>query len=212
METTYYPVFFQLKNKLCVVIGGGDVAARKAASLLAAGAAVRVVSPDLHPELESLAASGRIEALRCPYTKESLAGATLVIAATSRADVNREAAADCRALGIPVNVVDAPGLCDFIVPATLRRGPLTIAVSTGGSMPAMAKKIRRRLEEEFDEAYGELLDALGEARTRVLRDVEDPARRKAIFTALSGGDLLTVLRQEGRSELDKQIDEIIKNT
>jgi precorrin-2 dehydrogenase/sirohydrochlorin ferrochelatase len=210
METTYYPVFLQLKNKLCVVIGGGDVAARKTASLIEAGATVRVVSPQLSPELEELVAAGRLEAIRVPYTKESVAGAFLVISATSDPQVNRQVANHCQESGILVNVVDAPMLCDFIVPASFKRGPLTVAVSTGGSLPAMARKIRRKLELDFDEAYGELLTALGQARTRVLRDVPDPKVRKEIFTALAADDLLTTLRQEGRSALEEKITQIIK--
>ena len=210
METTYYPVFLQLKNKLCVVIGGGGVAARKTASLLDAGATVRVVSPQLTPELEELAAAGRFEAIRAPYSQESIAGAFLVISATSDTDVNRQVAHHCRESGILVNVVDAPTLCDFIVPASLKRGPLTVAVSTGGSLPAMALKIRHKLELDFDEAYGELLTALGEARTRVLRDVPDPQKRKEIFTALAADDLLTTLRREGRIALEDKITQIIK--
>ena len=211
MDTNYYPIFLQLNNKLCVVIGGGDVATRKVTALLESNATVRVISPQLSPELEALSDAGRIEACRHAYTADSLSGAYLVIAATSSPAVNRQAAAHCGANNIPINVVDAPELCDFIVPATVKRGPLTIAVSTGGNLPAMARQIRQKLESEFDEAYGELLTALGEARTRVLRDIDDPIRRKQIFTTLANADLLTTLRQQGRTALELKIEQIIQN-
>lgn len=209
MDTNYYPIFLQLHHKLCVVIGGGEVATRKVTTLLECNATVRVISPQLTPELEALADAHRLEALRHPYTPESLAGAYLVIAATSSPAVNRQVATHCHANNIPINVVDAPELCDFIVPATVKRGPLTIAVSTGGNLPAMARHIRQVLATEFDEVYGELLTALGEARARVLRDINDPVQRKQIFTTLVTTDLLTTLRQEGRTALELKIEQII---
>lgn len=210
METAYYPVFLQLNSKLCVVIGGGEVAARKAASLLECGAAVRVVSPELHPELEAAAQAGIIEALRRPFDEETLAGAFLVIAAANAPEVNRRAAAYCHARGILCNIVDAPELCSFIVPASVRRGPLTIAVSTGGSAPAVARRIRRRLEEEYDEAYGEVLIALRDARARILSDIADPKLRRRIFTALAEDDLLSVARAGGLTALEQRILELIR--
>ncbi|EEG77746.1 precorrin-2 dehydrogenase/sirohydrochlorin ferrochelatase family protein [Dethiobacter alkaliphilus] len=212
MEKNYYPVFLQLKNKQCVVVGGGDVAARKVAALLACDAVVRVISPEIVPELQTLADTNRIEAICRPYTRESLADAFIVIAATNNHQVNQLVAEHCHEDGIPVNVADAPHLCDFIVPATIRRGPLTIAVSTGGTLPAMAKKIRRQLENDFDEAYGELLTALGQARTQVLDQIPDSARRKRIFTALAAEDLLSTIHQGGRAALDRRIAEIIQHT
>lgn len=210
MNTNYYPVFLQLNNKLCVIVGGGDVAVRKAATLLECGAAVRVVSPVFAPELEALTVSGQIEAIRTPFDATALKNAYLVIAATSDVGVNHYVADCCRERGIPVNVVDAPELCDFIVPATIRRGPLTIAVSTGGNAPAMARQIRERLEEEFDEAYGDVLLALGEARTRILNEIPDPARRKRLFTALARADLVSARRSGGADALHKEIESIIQ--
>lgn len=210
MSKTYYPVFLQVHGRRCLVVGGGDVAARKAASLVECAASVHVVSPRLSPELAALANAGTIAVSQRPYEPADTVGAGLVIAATDNADVNRQVALDCRENNIPVNVVDAPELCDFIVPAVIRRGPLTIAVSTAGTLPAMAKKIRETLENEFDQAYGELLEALGAARTRVLRDVPDAARRKQIFSRLAAEDLLSLLREQGHSALESRIATIIR--
>lgn len=205
----YYPVFLQLKNKLCVIIGGGVVASRKVDSLLECNASVRVVAPEMVPSLRELAALGRVEYLSAPYTRETIAGAFLAVAATDNPAVNRTVAAHCREQHIPVNVVDAPELCDFILPATIRRGPLTLAVSTGGTAPAVARQIRRELEEKFDDAYGELLTVLGETRLRVLKDIADAEQRKHIFTTLAQDDLLTLLRDKGRSALEDRINELI---
>jgi precorrin-2 dehydrogenase/sirohydrochlorin ferrochelatase len=205
----YYPVFLQLKNKLCVVIGGGEVASRKVDSLLECHASVRVVAPAAVPPLRELAALGRVEYLSVPYTRATLDGAYLAVAATDNPAVNRTVAAHCREQRIPVNVVDAPELCDFILPATIRRGPLTLAVSTGGTAPAVARQIRRELEEKFDDAYGELLTVLGETRIRVLNDIADADRRKHIFTTLARDDLLTLLREKGRPALEDRINELI---
>ena len=208
----YYPVFLALQGKLCLVVGGGDVAARKVASLLECGASVRVVSPTLLPELETLAGEGQITALRRPFTSADTTGASLVIAATNQPAVNRLVALDCRQKKIPVNVVDAPELCDFLVPATIRRGPLTIAVSTGGTLPAMARKIRRKLEEDFDQNYGLLLAALGSARSRVFAEIADSGRRRRIFSALAAADLLSVIQTEGVAALEEEIERLIAAT
>lgn len=210
--TNYYPVFLALQGKSCLVVGGGDVAARKVASLLECGAAVRVVSPTLLPELAALADEGQISVSCRPFEVDDTADASLVIAATNQPAVNRLVALHCRQEKIPVNVVDAPDLCDFLVPATIRRGPLTIAVSTGGTLPAMARKIRRKLEEDFDQNYGLLLAALGTARSRVLAEIADPGRRKRIFSVLAAADLLSVIQDEGVAGLEEEINRLIEAT
>ncbi len=208
----YYPVFLALQGKSCLVVGGGDVASRKVVSLLECGAAVRVVSPTLSPELVALANAGQISAFCRPFETDDTADASLVIAATNQLAVNRLVALHCRQEKIPVNVVDAPELCDFLVPATIRRGPLTIAVSTGGTLPAMARKIRRKLEEDFDENYGLLLAALGSARSRVLAEIADPGRRKRVFSVLAAADLLSVIEDEGIAGLEEEINRLIEAT
>jgi precorrin-2 dehydrogenase/sirohydrochlorin ferrochelatase len=205
----FYPAFLNLKDKTCVVIGGGKVAARKVASLLQCGARVRVVSPELVPELQALAAEGRIEYLAGRYEGDTLSNAFLVVGATNSPAVNSRVAADCAAMNRLVNIVDEPELCNFIVPATVQRGALNIAVSTGGNAPALASRIRLQLEEQFSPAYTELLQVLGEARQRILEEVADPAKRKKIFTTLAAAELLDVLNAGGRPALEARINEII---
>jgi precorrin-2 dehydrogenase/sirohydrochlorin ferrochelatase len=205
----FYPVFLNLTGKLCVVVGGGAVAARKVAALLESGAKVRVVSPELVPELREMVREGRLEYLAKAYGSEDLAGALLVIAAVSPPAVNRRVASDCAAEGILLNVADAPDLGNFIVPALFRRGPLAVAVSTGGAAPALARRLCKELAETYDQSYGEWLEELAAARTRVLREVADPARRKAVLTALTDDKLLELLRREGRKALVNRMAEIL---
>jgi precorrin-2 dehydrogenase / sirohydrochlorin ferrochelatase len=205
----YYPVLLQLKNRLCVVVGGGKVAARKIHGLLECGADIRVVSRTLSPQLETLFESGRIEYQARDYGHEVLDGAFLVVAATDSPEVNRLVAAHCSDRNIPVNVVDAPELGSFILPAAFRRGPLTVAVSTAGSSPGLARKISRDLESLLDEAYGELLEILADTRRRVLEDIADADRRRRVLTSLADEDLLAVLRAGGREALQERIDQII---
>ncbi len=145
----YIPIFLDVTGRECVVVGGGEVAARKVESILEAGARVTVVSPHLSPILESLAASGSVTHLARNYQRGDIRGCVLVYAATDDPKLHRELAAEARALGIPVNVVDVPELCTFIAPAVVKRGELQIAISTGGASPAFAARLRRTLEDQF---------------------------------------------------------------
>jgi len=208
----YYPVMLRVQDELCLVVGGGKVAARKVATLLEYGAAVRIVSPELAPPLRELVEQGRATWFPEPYSPEALAGAFLVVAATSDPAVNRQVAADSKRRGVPANIADAPELCSFVVPAVIRRGDLVIAVSTGGASPALARRIRAQLETQFDETYGVLLSALAAARDYVRQNVADPVRRKSVLTALGEADLLSVLQEEGTGALSACINQIIGGT
>ena len=166
-EVTYYPVFLKVSQKKCVVVGGGRVAMRKVKALLEYGADVEVVSPCLCPELMALAESGAIAAVKREYREGDLKGAFVAIAATDNVDINRRLVAEARRSAVLVNVVDDPGNCDFILPSYLRRGDVTVAVSTGGRSPALARRIRSRLEEEIGEDYALLADLIGEVRSEL---------------------------------------------
>ena len=162
-----YPVFLKLKQQKCLVVGGGEVAARKVQSLLACQADVYVISPQLHPPLSQLVAAGKIRAFQRPYQKEDLAGAKLVIVATEQKEVNQQVASHCAEKGILCNVVDEPELCDFCTGSSKAR-PLKIAISTSGQAPVFAKQIRVNLTEHFDEAYKIVIEMVGRARTELL--------------------------------------------
>ena len=166
-EIAYYPVFLNVKGKKCVVIGGGQIALRKVRTLLNHGADVEIISPDLCPELTKLAESGRIPVLTREYQSGDLENTFVVITATDNGEINQRVVAEARRSGVLVNVVDDAGNSDFIVPSYLRRGEVTIAVSTGGRSPALARKIRSRLEKELGDEYALLVDLVSEVRTEV---------------------------------------------
>jgi|GEM_PF-200364 len=163
----YYPISLDVNGKRCVVVGGGEVALRKVEALLEHGAIVQVISPELRPELEDLVASGKIIAAKRSYAEGDLAGAFVAIAATDDIDVNRNVAAEGEKLGILVNVIDAPSLSSFIVPSYLRRGDLTVAVSTGGKSPALAHRIKEELENTLGDDYAALLSLVGQVRSEL---------------------------------------------
>jgi siroheme synthase-like protein len=146
------------------------------------------------PELERQAAQGEIEVIRRPYQQGDLTGARLVIAATDDPAVNEAVFREAQTVGCPVNVVDDPARCSFFVPAVLRRGALTIAVSTGGKSPALARCIRQQLESLFDPAYEMLLDLLSRLRPTVQATVSDPGRRAVFWGQLLDSDVLHRLR------------------
>jgi precorrin-2 dehydrogenase/sirohydrochlorin ferrochelatase len=165
----YYPVFLDIAGKPVVVIGGGQVALRKAASLLEAGAQVTVVSPALHPDLEALVAAGRVGHISREYTSGDLEGHVLAIVCTDNRSLNAAVAREGRRRGVWVNAVDDPANCDFIMPSIVRRGDIIVAVSTSAASPAMARKLREDLEEFLSEEYALMLDLVAEVR-RELRE------------------------------------------
>jgi precorrin-2 dehydrogenase/sirohydrochlorin ferrochelatase len=188
-----FPLFLKLESRLCVVVGGGPVGRRKAAALLEGGARVRLVCLQPRPPGER---SPDLEWLEEPYRVEHLAEAALVFAAAAPA-VNRRVVADARGRGVWVNVADEPAEGDFYMPAVVRRGPLCVAVSTGGAAPALAQEIRSRLEAQFDDAFGCWLDVLATLRPLVLARVADPEQRREVFGRLCGWEWLERLRHEG---------------
>jgi precorrin-2 dehydrogenase/sirohydrochlorin ferrochelatase len=173
----YIPIFIDVTGRECVVVGGGEVAARKVESILEAGALVTVVSPSLSPPMKAIVASRSVTHLARNYERGDIRGCALVYAATDDPKLHRELAAEARALGIPVNVVDVPELCTFIAPAVVKRGELQIAISTGGASPAFAARLRRNLEDQFGDEYARTLEVLRAARRRLHAEEIDPAVR-----------------------------------
>ena len=173
----YIPIFLDVASRECVVVGGGDVAVRKVESLLEAGARVTVVSPRLSPAMEAIVARGQVTHVARNYARGDLRGCVLVYAATDDPKLHRELAAEARALGIPINVVDVPELCTFIAPAVVKRGALQIAISTAGASPAFAARLRRELEDQFGAEYALTLEVLRAARRMLHADEIDPAER-----------------------------------
>ncbi len=165
---TYFPLFVALSGRACLVVGGGPVGERKVVALLAAGARVTIVSPRLTPALTRLVSNRRARHVRRRYRGGDLAGVALAFTTTGDVRVDGEVAADGRRRGVWVNAADDPAHCDFILPSVLRRGMLTVAISTGGASPAVARAVREELEQTITDAQGTLVEVANEVR-RALR-------------------------------------------
>ena len=163
----YYPLLLNIQGKKCLVVGGGEVALRKAQMLLEYGAIVEIVSPSLCPGLKELVKDGAVRAVLKDYGPGDLDDALLVVAATDNAGINEKVAAEARKTGILVNVVDKPDISDFIVPSYFRHGAIIVAVSTSGKSPALARKIRAELERDLKAEYAQLAVIANEVRTEL---------------------------------------------
>lgn len=197
-SSQYYPISLEISGKKCVVIGGGIVALRKVGALLGYGADVQVISREICPELGQLEEGGKIDVVHRDYVQGDLKDAVLAVAATDDNSVNQKVSREARKRRVLVNVVDDPEKSDFIVPSHLRRGNVTIAVSTGGSSPALARKIRSRIGRSFGAEYASLAELISEVRSELKEKgikVGSDAWQKALDL-----NLLTALVQDGRSE------------
>lgn len=183
----FFPIFLNLRGRLCAVIGGGEVASRKISLLLQAGADVRVHAPELGDTLSQWAREGKIRHVARPFEPDALQDCALVIAATDEAEVNRRVSELAQARGIPVNVVDQPELCTFIMPSIIDRSPVTIAVSTGGRSPVLARLIRARLETLIPTSYGNLAKLVASFRDKVKARFKHPPRRRHFWEEVLQG-------------------------
>lgn len=191
--TAYYPIYLQLQGQPCVVIGGGRIAEGKVDGLLAAGGRVTVVSPDLTLHLRELVERHAITHLARPYQPGDLAGAFLIICATDQTEINHQVWQEATANGQLVNVVDDTPRCNFIAPAILRNGDLTIAISTGGKAPALAVRLKERLQKELGLEYERFLELAGQLREPLSRHVPDFETRRALWYELVDSDALGLL-------------------
>jgi uroporphyrin-III C-methyltransferase/precorrin-2 dehydrogenase/sirohydrochlorin ferrochelatase len=182
----FLPIFLDVRAQPCLVVGGGEVAARKCALLLRAGARVTVLAPELGATLGAELAAGRIAHRAAKFRDADLEGIAVAIAATDDDAVNRAVAAAAKARHIPVNVVDQPALCSFILPSVIERAPLTIAVSSGGASPVLARLLRARLETLIPAGYGRLAALAGAFRDRVKARFKPPERRRFWERVLQG--------------------------
>jgi precorrin-2 dehydrogenase/sirohydrochlorin ferrochelatase len=189
LETPFYIACLKLSGRRCLVVGGGDIGLEKVEGLLACDADVTVVAPTAHPELEGLAAEGSISWERRPYGgAEDLEGIFMAIAATDDTDVNIAVFDDAEKRAMLVNVVDVPPLCNFILPAIVRTGPLAIAISTAGASPALAKRMKSQVSELFGEEYARLAVILNDARGWAKGTLPTYQDRKQFFEGIVNGD------------------------
>ena len=165
----YLPIFLKLQNQHCLVVGGGDVATRKVASLLSAGAIVTVVATRLVSQLAQQVMEGKITYLPREFESTDLYGKRLVIAATSITTLNQQIFKEAEAIGVLANVVDDPDACRFITPAIVDRSPLVIAISTGGTSPVLSRLLRQKIETLVPKAFGRLAKFAGDLRQQVLK-------------------------------------------
>ncbi len=189
LETPFYIACLKLTGRRCLVVGGGDVGLEKVEGLLACDGEVVLLCPEAHPELESLAAEGSISWERREYAGAAdLEGIFMVIAATNDTEVNIRVFDDAEKRAMLANVVDVPPLCNFILPAIVRTGPLAIAISTAGASPALAKRMKREVSELFGEEYARLAVILNDARGWAKGTLPTYQDRKQFFEGIVNGD------------------------
>ena len=189
LDTPFYIACLRLKGRRCLVVGGGDIGLEKVEGLLACDADVTLVAPEAHPELVQLALEGSIRWEQRDYEgADDLAGALIAIAATDDTDLNIRVFEDAEARAMLVNVVDVPPLCNFILPAIVRTGPLAVAISTAGASPALAKRMKREIADLFGEPYADLAVLLNDARGWAKGTLPTYQDRKEFFEGIVNGD------------------------
>ena len=188
LDTPVYVACLMLAGKPCLVVGGGDVGLEKVDGLLACGAAITLVAPEAGPELTRYAAEGSIRWEQRPYRAADVDGHLLAIAATNFTEVNISVYEDAERRQMLINVVDVPPLCNFILPAIVRSGPLAIAISTAGASPALAKRMKREISELFGEEYARLAILLNDVRGWAKDTLPTYQDRKAFFEGIVNGD------------------------
>jgi len=188
LQTPFYIACLRLSGRRCVVIGGGEVGLEKVEGLLLCDGDVTLVAPEAHPQLVQLALEGSIRWQRREYRSGDLDGALIAIAATDETDLNIRVFEDAEARSMLVNVVDVPPLCNFILPAIVRTGPLAIAISTAGASPALAKRMKREIGEQFGHPYADLAILLNEARGWAKATLPTYQDRKEFFESIVNGD------------------------
>ena len=204
LETPLYIACLKLKGRRAVVVGGGDIGLEKVEGLLLCDADVTLIAPDALPALEEYAAEGSISWERREYAGATdLEGVFLAIAATNQSEVNIRVSEDAEARSMLVNVVDVPPLCNFILPAIMRSGPLAIAISTAGASPALAKRMKREIAEAFGEPYARLAVMLNDARGWAKATLPTYQDRKEFFEGIVNGepDPVQLVREGRESEV-----------
>lgn len=205
----YYPVHLDINNRKVLVVGGGGVGTRKVRTLLACGARVTVVSLEASPQLRDLATSGEIILKKRSYQSDDLSGMFLVVGATNDEKLNRQISGDADRLNTLCNIADRPEVCNFILPSIVRREDLVITISTSGKSPALAKKLRKALENQFGEEYGTLLRLMGAIRNKLLRQAHEPEAHKPLFEKLLNSNLIGMIQENRTDDINALLSDIL---
>ncbi|MCK9274819.1 MAG: bifunctional precorrin-2 dehydrogenase/sirohydrochlorin ferrochelatase [Syntrophales bacterium] len=206
---SYYPIFLNLANRRCLVVGGGEVACRKAARLVRCGSKVVVVSRFLVPELEQMKKKGDIDHIDDDYRSEYIKDAVFLIGATDVVEVNSKIYEDGEKRGLLVNIVDNPSLCNCILPSSFQQGELTVAVSTGGKSPALAKRIRQEIEKNYGSEYAGLIEIMGILRQKVSARKMSSSKNRLLYESVLDSGLLELIRKK---DVDAIIEKIVELT
>lgn len=202
----YYPIYLDVTGKRAIIIGGGEVAYRKACGLRDANAKVIVISPKF---CDKFASEYNLRLKKKEYEETDIDGAIIVIAATDDPEVNKRVYNDASIKNILVNVVDQPALCTFIVPSLIRQGELCISISSGGASPALARNIRRSLEEQFGPEYASFTEILARMRQFALTMISDEKKRRNVLNLLADDKFLQMIKKEGAKEAEDDMRETI---
>ena len=205
----YYPVHLDIKNRDCLIVGGGAVGTRKVKTLLECGARVTVISPRPAEPLKNLAAEGTITLKERPYRSEDLKGMFLVIGATDDETLNHQVSQDAERSNTLCNIADRPEVCNFILPSIVQRGDLVITISTSGKSPALAKKLRQKLETQFGKEYADFLILMGAIRKKLLGQAHEPEAHKDLFNKLINSDLIDLMQSNKKEEINSLLYKIL---
>jgi precorrin-2 dehydrogenase/sirohydrochlorin ferrochelatase len=197
----YYPVNLNVRNRKCLVVGGGPVGTRKVKTLLECGAAITVVSKNISEELKKLSETEMLFIEERPFHSSDLEGVFLVICATSDEALNLRISSEAERRNMLCNVADVPEACNFILPAVVQRGDLIIAISTSGNSPAFAKKLREELEKQFGKEYELFLMLMGAIRKKLLAEDHEPETHKALFEKLISGGMVDMIRENKKESI-----------
>ncbi|MBL4583116.1 MAG: uroporphyrinogen-III C-methyltransferase [Pseudomonadales bacterium] len=209
----FLPIFFDVNNSTCLVIGGGEVALRKSRLLVKTGARVVVVAPHINQELADLVCTADVagEVKERAYQSADLAGATLVVVATDDASLNKQVSVEAKAQNIPINVADQPELCSFIFPSILDRSPIVVAISSGGASPVLARQLRARLETLIPAGYGKLAQLLGKFRAPVKKRFKTIGQRRAFWEKVTSGAVAELVLTDRSTEAETMLQQWIDN-
>jgi len=205
----YYPIHLDIQGRRCLVVGGGGVGTRKVKTLLACGAKVTVVSPEISDQLQTLAESEPLTLKPRPYRTEDIEGMFLVIGASDDETLNRQISGDAERRNTLCNIADRPEKCNFILPSILRREDLVITISTSGRSPALAKKLRKTLERRFGPEYGDFLKLMGAVRGKLLSQAHEPEVHKPLFEQLIDSNLIALIQEGKTQEIDALLAKIL---